>query len=344
MIRPVEWRGDILRLLDQTRLPLSERFIETRDYRVVAEAIRTLAVRGAPLIGVVAAYGVALAARHCGTDDPAEFRSKVGDAIGLLGSTRPTAVNLFWSLRRMSAVLSRPLPVPSLVKALEEEAFSIHREDEDMCRRIGEFGSELVPPNAAVITHCNTGFLATGGEGTAQSVISAAFRQGKKISVFADETRPLLQGSRLTAWELHDIGVNVTLMTDSTAGWMMASRKIDLVIVGADCIAANGDTANKIGTYSLAVLAGHHHVPFYVAAPGSTIDSSVGSGSEIPIEERNPDEVTHCGFVRVAPPGVPVVSPAFDVTPAALITAFITDSGILRPPYDFSLWKEGRPA
>jgi methylthioribose-1-phosphate isomerase len=341
MFKPVEWCGDSLRLLDQTRLPLAETYIETNNYRVVADAIRSLAVRGAPLIGVTAAYAVALAAHHCPDTDPVRFRRSIDAAIAELRSTRPTAVNLFRALQRMSGVLDRQRPVNETISALEQEAIAIHREDELMCRRIGEFGNTLVPNPAAIITHCNTGACATGGAGTAQSVITTAFLQGKLIQVFADETRPLLQGARLTAWELQSLGIDVTVMTDSMAAAVMQRRHIDLVIVGADRIAANGDSANKIGTYNLAVIARHHGIPFYVAAPSTTIDPSVPAGSRIPIEERDPREVTQWGEHRIAPAGIKVYSPAFDVTPADLITAIITDRGIIRPPYEFGPeWKE----
>jgi methylthioribose-1-phosphate isomerase len=335
MPKPVEWRGDAIRLLDQTRLPLTESFIETTDYRVVADAIRSLAVRGAPLIGITAAYAIALAARNSRETTLAGFRSDINAAIECLRSTRPTAVNLFWSLRRMQHVLERDLDVIALCRALEAEAKAIHTEDEESCRRIGEAGSALVPPVATIITHCNTGALATGGEGTAQSVIVTAVGQGKRVRVFADETRPLLQGARLTAWELKSLGIDVTLMTDSMAAWVMKNEHVDLVVVGADRIAANGDAANKIGTYGLAVQAHYHGIPFYVVAPVSTIDPELASGDLIPIEERNPAEVTHAGGIRIAPENVRAIAPAFDVTPSALITGIITDEGVYRPPFDF---------
>lgn len=335
MVKAIEWCGDSVRIIDQTKLPLNESYIQTDDFRVLADAIRTLKVRGAPLIGIAAAYGVALAAvRHSGNDLPA-FQQSMHAAVADLRATRPTAVNLSWALERMSKIIERATSVDEARSRLIEEALTIHRDDAEMCKRIGEHGASLVPQSASILTHCNTGALATGGEGTAQSIITTAVKQGKTVRVYADETRPLLQGARLTTWELLKLGIDVTLITDNMAASLMQQRKIDLVIVGADRIAANGDTANKIGTYNLAVLAKYHGVPFYVAAPTSTIDATIQSGDRIPIEERHAKEVTEGFGQRTAPEGIKVYSPAFDVTPAALIAAIITDQGIGRPPLDF---------
>ncbi len=333
-VHAIEWLGSLVRLLDQTQLPLTESHIDTDDPAVIAEAIRTLKVRGAPAIGIAAAYGVALSSRHP-APDLATLQAHIRSDISMLGRTRPTAVNLSWSLRRMAAVLGRASSVEDARTSLMAEALAIHREDAEMCRRIGEFGSALIVKGAGILTHCNTGALATGGEGTAQSIITHAHRQGKGIRVFADETRPLFQGARLTAWELQKAGVDVTVLTDSTAASLMLKGLINVVIVGADRIARNGDTANKIGTYGLAVLAKHHGIAFIVAAPASTIDTSMASGAEIPIEDRSAEEVTSPFGFRIVPEGVSVRSPSFDVTPAKLITAIVTDGGIHRPPFSF---------
>ena len=303
---------------------------------MIADAIRTLKVRGAPAIGIAAAYGVALSALQNTSEDFPAFRSRVQGVGDMLASTRPTAVNLFWALRRMRRVLDACRSNDEARRALAAEAVAIHAEDAAMCGRIGEFGAELIPYGAGILTHCNTGALATGGEGTAQSVITHAHRQGKRVRVYADETRPLLQGARLTAWELQKAGVDVTVITDSMAAVVMRKKLVDVVIVGSDRIARNGDAANKIGTYGLAVLARHHGIPFFVAAPATTIDRSVSTGAEIPIEDRPDAEITEPFGVRIVPLGVPVFSPSFDVTPAELITAIVTDKGVYRPPYDMS--------
>ena len=334
-MRSIEWLGSRVRLIDQTKLPLEETTIETDDFRVLAEAISALRIRGAPAIGVAAAYGVALAALTFPGTDFQAFSRFVHNAAGELNATRPTAVNLSWSVRRMKRVLDLATSTENARRLLVDEALGIHREDEEMCRKIGEHGSSLIPESATILTHCNTGALATGGDGTAQSVITTAFRQGKSISVYASETRPTLQGARLTAWELMKLGVDVTLITDSMACFLMKKTKITCVIVGADRIAANGDTANKIGTYNHAVTARYHGIPFYVAAPSSTIDPATGSGDQIPIEERNPKEVTEGFGRRTAPEGIKVYSPAFDITAASLISAIITERGIHRPPFHF---------
>jgi methylthioribose-1-phosphate isomerase len=343
-IRSIEWLGSRVRLIDQTKLPLRELYLETADYRVVAEAIRTLGIRGAPAIGIAAAYGIALAGLASGACELGAFLADIRKASGELASTRPTAVNLFLALKRMDAVAAGAPSADEARSLLVEEALSIHREDEAMCRLIGEHGAALVPDPAVILTHCNTGALATGGSGTAQSVITTARAQGKSIRVYADETRPALQGARLTAWELMRAGVDVTLITDGTAPFVMRRNRVDLVVVGADRIAANGDSANKVGTYALAVAARHHGIPFYIAAPTTTIDPELATGDLIPIEERSASEVTEGFGTRTAPEGVRVYAPAFDVTPAPLIAAIVTEAGVQRPPYHFTRPKgDGRP-
>jgi methylthioribose-1-phosphate isomerase len=317
-VEPIKWLGDAVELLDQRLLPGEMTYVVCRDAHEVAEAIRDMVVRGAPAIGVSAAFGLALAAMR--GDD-------VEAAAAELRRTRPTAVNLRWALERM---LTAHVTGGDLVR----EAEAMFAEDVEANRRIGRFGAELLGARATVLTHCNAGALATAGYGTALGVIRAAVEAGKKIAVYADETRPYLQGARLTAWELQQEGIDVTLITDSMAGHFFQKRKFDAVVVGADRIAVNGDTANKIGTYTVAVLAKAHDVPFYIAAPISTIDVRCPSGAAIPIEERSAAEVTNIGGVRIAPEGVAVRHPAFDVTPASLITAIITDRGVLRAPYE----------
>jgi len=317
-VEPIRWRGDALELLDQRLLPRETTYVTCRDAHEVAVAIKDMVVRGAPAIGVSAAFGVALAAMR--GDD-------VETAAAELRATRPTAVNLMWALDRMLDVHARG-------GDLANEAQAIFDEDVAACRRIGRFGAELLGASSTVLTHCNAGALATAGYGTALGVIRAAIEGGKRVAVFADETRPYLQGARLTAWELHEEGIDVTLITDSMAGHFFQRGTFDAVVVGADRIAANGDAANKIGTYTVAVLANAHNVPFYVAAPLSTIDVDCPNGAAIPIEERSAAEVTQIGGTRVAPEGVAVRHPAFDVTPASLITAIITDRGVLRAPYE----------
>jgi len=335
MLKTIEWLGNRVRFIDQAKLPLEESWIHADNHEVIASAIRGLKIRGAPLIGVAAAYGAALAALNFPGKDFKAFQLYYSSALKILGSTRPTAVNLFWALGRMEKAIEGVQSVEDARKSVIKEAMDIHRQDQEMCRLIGENGARLVPQSAGILTHCNTGALATGGEGTAQSVITTAHSQGKHLKVFADETRPLLQGARLTVWELINAGIDVTLITDSTAAFLMKQKKIDLVVVGADRIAANGDVANKIGTYSLALAANYHNVPFYVAAPFTTIDPETASGDRIPIEERNASEVTEGFGKRTAPAGTKVYSPAFDVTAASLIRAIITDRGVYRPPFDF---------
>ncbi|MBA4312485.1 MAG: S-methyl-5-thioribose-1-phosphate isomerase [Chlorobiaceae bacterium] len=336
MIKSIEWVGGHVRYIDQTKLPSDEVYTKTSDYRDVAEAIRKLRIRGAPLIGIAAAYAVALAGMESRKLESSKFVNEITEAIDLLAATRPTAVNLFWALKRMKTVLSLNDNIEIVRTSLIDEAIKIHSEDIEMCKNIGENGSTLIPDNATILTHCNTGALATGGDGTAQSVITTAHKQGKRVNVYADETRPLLQGGRLTTWELMKNGIEVNLITDNVAAFLMQRNKITLAITGADRIAANGDTANKIGTYSIAVNAKYHDIPFYIAAPTSTIDPAIRSGSDIMIEERNIEEVTSIDGKRIAPDGVKVYSPAFDITPASLITAVITDRGVFYPPFDFS--------
>jgi methylthioribose-1-phosphate isomerase len=338
MIRPVRWAGDRLLLLDQTRLPREEVERECARWEDVAEAIRTLVVRGAPAIGVTAAFGVALAARQSPATTFDELLADLEVAIKGLAATRPTAVNLFWALERMrrAALAARDLPLADMRARLVAEAQAILDEDVAANRAMGDHGAALVPPGARILTHCNAGALATAGYGTALGVVRSAHAQGKVALLWVDETRPVMQGSRLTAWECVREGIPHRLVADAVAGSLMARGEVDLVLTGADRVAANGDTANKIGTYALAVLARHHGVPFYVAAPFSTIDPSLPSGQEIPIEERDPAEVRRVGAQPTAPEATPVYNPAFDVTPAGLITAIITERGVFRPPYRFS--------
>lgn len=334
MVKAIEWQGSGVRFLDQAKLPLEEHYVETDRYLVVADAIRTLSIRGAPLIGVAAAYGTALAALEA-KHERKPIDSFVDQAIITLRQTRPTAVNLTWALDRMRQIRKLKLSVDEKCSKYVEEAVLIHREDEMMCRIIGDAGAVLVPPGSTILTHCNAGALATGGSGTALGVIFTAHRQKKVSHVYVCETRPALQGARLTTWELMKAGIDITLITDSTAAFLMQQKKIDLVIVGADRIAANGDTANKIGTYAHAVSAHAHAIPMYVAAPSSTIDPALPDGSSIPIEERSGEELTNWGGRRIAPPDVKTYTPAFDVTPSTLITAIITERGVFRPPYHF---------
>jgi methylthioribose-1-phosphate isomerase len=328
-VQPIRWLNDTLQLLDQRKLPRDVVWVTCRDAREVAAAIRDMVVRGAPAIGVAAAFGIALAALR--GDD-------VHAAAAELREARPTAVNLMWAVDRM--LCSGRLQPADLVAAAQRT----FDEDVEANRRIGRYGAELLGPSTTVLTHCNAGALATAGYGTALGVVRAAAESGKRIAVFADETRPYLQGARLTAWELQQDGIDVTLITDNMAGHFFQQNRFDAVIVGADRIAANGDAANKIGTYTVAVLANAHGVPFYVAAPVSTIDVATPDGKAIPIEERSAAEVTAIGGVEIAPEGVAARHPAFDVTPAALITAIITDRGVLRPPYRESIGEAIRKA
>jgi len=341
-VRPAEWAGDRVLILDQRALPFREEHLECRTVDEVAGAIRTLAVRGAPILGVAAALGVALVAATSTTRGARGLLEEIEDAGRTLKATRPTAVNIAWAVDRMLAVArDQCCSVGStnrrVHEALVAEALRIEEEDREACSRMGRHGAELVPEGANILTHCNTGMLCTAGIGTALGVVYAAHRAGKRIHVWVDETRPVLQGARLTAWELRRAGVPMTLVTDNAAGWLMAKGRVDLVVVGADRIAGNGDAANKIGTYSLAVLAAHHGVPFYVVAPTSTVDPSTAYGADIAIEERDPAEVTAPLGHPITAPGTPAANPAFDVTPGELVTAIVTERGVLRPPYAASL-------
>jgi methylthioribose-1-phosphate isomerase len=344
---PLRWSNRVLYLIDQLRLPAEEVWVRCRSAQEVHQAIRKMIVRGAPAIGCAAAYGVALAARRLANERPtlapAQFRERLDAAIELLRTARPTAVNLFWALSQMhhaACVALDGLGAGSLddvADVLEQRATAIHAEDIDMCRRIGMHGAPLIPDGATVLTHCNAGALATGGYGTALGVLRAARESGKRLRVIADETRPFLQGARLTAWELQREGFEVTVIPDVAAAALLARGEIHCCVVGADRIAANGDVANKIGTYGVALAARAHRVPFYVAAPTSTIDLETASGHDIPIEERAGSEVLSIGRVLLAPPGVSARYPAFDVTPADLITAIVTDVGVAEAPYTQAL-------
>jgi methylthioribose-1-phosphate isomerase len=341
MLPTIAWQDGTVVMVDQRKLPTAEIYVTCKTASEVARAIRSMVIRGAPAIGVAAAMGAALAARQSKAQGTRQLAADFQRACDLLAATRPTAVNLFWAIDRMkrafSAVAHAGASADEIRAALEHEAHAIHDEDVESCRAIGRNGAAVVPASARVLTHCNAGALATAGYGTALGVIRGAVDQGKQVEVLADETRPFLQGARLTAWELVRDGIPTTVITDSMAGAMMRHGLVDLVVVGADRIAANGDVANKIGTYSLAVLAREHGIPFYVAAPRSTVDLNTLDGSAIPIEERNPREVTHVGGVRLTPVGAAVRNPAFDVTPAAYVTGIITEHGIHRPPYEQSL-------
>jgi len=330
-IKPIEFRDGKCRMIDQLLLPTEEVWREYTDYQGVAEAIRSMVVRGAPAIGVAAAFGAALGARDIQAADFAGFSAEFEQICAVLAATRPTAVNLFWALDRMKrvATANAELPLDQLKERLLQEALLIADEDVQINRSMGRHGADLIPAHARILTHCNAGALATGGYGTALGVIRAAQEAGKQISVLADETRPFLQGSRLTAWELQKDDIPVTLICDNMAGYLMSKGEIDCIIVGADRIAANGDVANKIGTYTVAVLAKEHNIPFYVAAPISTIDLAIPDGSLIPIEERDAREVTHSGDRQLAPDGIKVRNPAFDVTPARLVSAIVTERGVV---------------
>ncbi|MFN8006086.1 MAG: S-methyl-5-thioribose-1-phosphate isomerase [Terriglobia bacterium] len=336
MFKTLEWTADGVVMIDQRKLPGEEVYPVFRNYHEVAQAIKDMVVRGAPAIGVAAAMGVALGAREIQTKDPQEFAREFEAICKTLSETRPTAVNLFWAIERMRKCCKRFLAegdLDKLKELLREEALRIYEEDITLNRRMGAHGAGLLKSESRVLTHCNAGALATAGFGTALGVIRAAVEQGKQLHVFADETRPFLQGARLTAWELQKDHIPVTLITDNMAGYFLKKGHIDCVIVGADRIAANGDVANKIGTYSVAVLAKENGIPFYVAAPISTLDLSLPTGEQIPIEQRPRQEVTHFGSKPVAPEGIEVENPAFDVTPHRYITAIITELGIARPPF-----------
>ncbi len=340
-VKTIEWRDDKVVMIDQRVLPLEETYVECTDYKQVADAIKTMVIRGAPAIGVAAAMGVAQGALGIDTKDFAAFRQKLDHVCDVLLATRPTAVNLRWGIERMKGKLEavRHLPIAEIKQELKKEAIAILEEDIATNRRMGDFGQTLLRSGDTVLTHCNAGALATAGWGTALGVVYSAKAAGKTIDVYADETRPFLQGARLTAWELTKNQIPTTLITDNMAASIMRQKKIHAVIVGADRIAANGDVANKIGTYNVAILAKEHDIPFYVAAPLSTIDIRCPTGDQIPIEERSPEEVTNFYRQRVAPDGIAVRNPAFDVTPHSLVTAIITEKGIVKAPYAENLKK-----
>ena len=339
MIQTLEWTASGVRFIDQTKLPNEEVYVTCTTHQQVADVIRNMVVRGAPAIGVAAAMGIALGIQNSKAENINNLRQEFDDICDVIGKTRPTAVNLFWAIRRMREKfeLLSAKPIAQIKQSVSEEAQRMHAEDIAANQAMGRHGAALMPASGGVLTHCNAGALATCGYGTALGVIRAAIEQGKKIHVYADETRPFLQGSRLTAWELMKDGIPTTVISDNMAGAMMKQGKIGAIIVGADRIAANGDVANKIGTYTVAVLAKENGLPFYVAAPFSTIDLHTPSGNQIPIEQRNPREVTHFAGKAVTPAGVQVENPAFDVTPAKYVTAIVTERGIARPPFDESL-------
>jgi len=341
MLPTIEWKGDAVVMVDQRKLPAREVYVTCRTATEVARAIKTMVIRGAPAIGVCAAMGIALGMSRSKASGTKQFTTEFQKTCDQMAATRPTAVNLFWAIARMQRVFAEAAQagqsVDELKARLVAEAQAIHDEDVASCRAIGAFGADLVPGTATILTHCNAGALATAGYGTALGVIRGAVEQGKTVAVLADETRPFLQGARLTAWELVRDGIPTTVITDNMAGTIMRGSRVDLVVVGADRIAANGDVANKVGTYSVAVLAREHGIPFYVAAPISTIDLATPDGSGIPIEERPSREVTHVGTSQLTPAGAQIRNPAFDVTPARLVTAIITERGVARPPYADSL-------
>src|SRR6187399_1277064 len=341
MLPTIDWTGETVVMIDQRKLPASEVYVTCRTAQDVAKAIKTMVIRGAPAIGVAAAMGIALGMRRSKATGTKQFTTEFQKICDLMAATRPTAVNLFWAIERMkrtfAAAAQGGASVNELKQRLEAEAHAIHDEDVGSCKAMGAHGATLVPDEARILTHCNAGALATAGYGTALGVIRAAAEQGKRVAVLADETRPFLQGARLTAWELVKDGIDTTVITDNMAGTMMRLGDVDLVVVGADRIAANGDVANKIGTYSVAVLAREHGIPFYVAAPLSTIDLQTLTGAAIPIEERNDREVTHVGSARLTPEGAKIRNPAFDVTPSKYVTAIVTEQGIARAPYETSL-------
>ena len=341
MLPTIEWKDDAVVMIDQRKLPASEVYVTCKTANDVAKAIKTMVIRGAPAIGVAAAMGIAVGMLRSRATGTKQFTTEFQKTCDLMAGTRPTAVNLFWAIERMkkafAAAAQDGQSVDEIKRRLVAEARAIHDEDVQSCKTMGAHGAGLVPESARILTHCNAGALATAGYGTALGVIRAAAEQGKTIAVLADETRPFLQGARLTAWELVRDGINTTVITDNMAGAMMRLGQVDLVVVGADRIAANGDVANKIGTYSVAVLAHEHGIPFYVAAPLSTVDLQTPDGSRIPIEERNDREVTHVGATRLTPDGAHIRNPAFDVTPAKYVTAIITERGIARAPFAESL-------
>ncbi len=341
MLPTIAWQEGEVVMVDQRRLPVREVYVRCTTVADVARAIKTMVIRGAPAIGVAAAMGLALGARTTRVKGTRALAVEFQKACEQLAATRPTAVNLFWAIERMKRAFGEAAragaSVAEIAARLEQEAHAIHDEDVASCRALGRFGAEVVPDGARILTHCNAGALATAGYGTALGVIRAAHERGKRVEVLADETRPFLQGARLTAWELLRDGIPTTVITDNMAGAFMRQGLVDVVVVGADRIAANGDVANKIGTYTVAVLAREHGIPFYVAAPRSTIDLDTPDGAAIPIEERGRREVTHVGTTQVAPDGAGVRNPAFDVTPAALVSGIVTERGIARAPFGESL-------
>jgi methylthioribose-1-phosphate isomerase len=341
MLPTIEWKDDAVVMIDQRKLPAQEVYVTCRTASEVARAIKTMVIRGAPAIGVAAAMGLALGMRRSRATGTKQFATEFQKACDLMAGTRPTAVNLFWAIERMKRVFAAAAhggcSVDEIKDRLVAEAQRIHDEDVESCRSLGAHGAALVPGEARILTHCNAGALATAGYGTALGVVRAAAEQGKKVAVLADETRPFLQGARLTAWELVKDGIDTTVITDNMAAAMMRLGHVDLVVVGADRIAANGDVANKVGTYGVAVLAKEHGIPFYVAAPISTVDLNTPDGSKIPIEERSGKEVTHLAGARLTPEGAHIRNPAFDVTPYAYVTAIITERGVARAPFSESL-------
>ena len=341
MLPTIDWQGDAIVMVDQRKLPGQEIYVRCRSAQEVARSIRTMVIRGAPAIGVAAAMGIALGMKRSTAKGTRQYAVEFQKICDMMATTRPTAVNLFWAIDRMKVVFAEVAQsgasADEIGDRLEAEARAIHDEDVAACRAMGRFGAAVVPDGARVLTHCNAGALATAGYGSALGVIRAAVEDGKRIAVIADETRPFLQGARLTAWELVREGINTTVITESMAGPLMRAGDIDLVVVGADRIAANGDTANKIGTYTVAVLCREHKIPFYVAAPISTIDLATPDGDHIPIEERDQREVSHLGSARLTPEGAHIRNPAFDVTPHRYITGIITERGIFGPPYSESL-------
>ena len=341
MLPTIEWKGDCVVMIDQRKLPSVEVYVTCRTAPEVARAIKTMVIRGAPAIGVAAAMGITLGMLKSRATGTKRFATEFQKTCDLMAATRPTAVNLSWAIERMKRTFAEAAQagcsVDEIRRHLDADARRIHDEDVASCRSMGAYGATLVPDTANILTHCNAGALATAGYGTALGVIRAAVEQGKQVAVLADETRPFLQGARLTAWELVKDGIDTTVITDNMAGSMMRLGHVDLVVVGADRIAANGDVANKVGTYSVAVLAKEHGIPFYVAAPLSTVDLDTPDGGQIPIEERSDREVTHVGPSRLTPEGARIRNPAFDVTPAKYVTAIVTERGIARPSYESSL-------
>jgi methylthioribose-1-phosphate isomerase len=351
MLPTIDREGDVVVMIDQRKLPAQEVYVRCKTAPEVARAIKTMVIRGAPAIGVAAAWGIAIGMRRSTATGTQKFAAEFQKTCELMAATRPTAVNLFWAIERMKRVFGAAVQagqsVEQLKGGLDREAQMIHDEDVASCRAMGAFGAAVVPADARILTHCNAGALATAGYGTALGVIRGAVEAGKAVAVFADETRPFMQGARLTAWELMRDGIDTTIITDNMSASLMGQGKVNFVVVGADRIAANGDTANKVGTYGVAVLAREHQIPFYVAAPLSTIDLRTPDGAHIPIEERHAREVTHVGGSQVAPAGAKVWNPAFDVTPHRFITGIITEKGIFRAPYAESLksaFEQGRIA